>query len=30
VPALTALGASLVAISPQLPEHNRELIRTPG
>ena len=23
-----ALGASLVAISPQLPEHNRELIKT--
>jgi peroxiredoxin len=28
LPELTALGASLVAISPQLPEHNRELIRT--
>jgi len=28
LPKLTALGASLVAISPQLPEHNRELIRT--
>jgi peroxiredoxin len=28
VPELTALGATLVAISPQLPEHNRELIRT--
>lgn len=28
MPALTALGATLVAISPQLPEHNRELIRT--
>jgi len=27
-PDLAALGASLVAISPQLPEHNRELIRT--
>ena len=25
---ITALGASLVAISPQLPEHNRELIRS--
>jgi peroxiredoxin len=24
---MTALGASLVAISPQLPEHNRELIQ---
>jgi peroxiredoxin len=30
VPEITALGASLVAISPQLPEHNRELIRTRG
>jgi len=28
LPELTALGASLVAISPQLPEHNRELART--
>ena len=28
MPELTALGATLVAISPQLPEHNRELIRT--
>lgn len=28
LPELTKLGASLVAISPQLPEHNRELIRT--
>src|SRR5260370_33830011 len=28
LPELTALGATLVAISPQLPEHNRELIRT--
>jgi peroxiredoxin len=28
LPQLTALGATLVAISPQLPEHNRELIRT--
>jgi len=28
LPELTALGASLVAISPQLPEHNREPIRT--
>ena len=27
---ITALGASLVAISPQLPEHNRELIRSRG
>jgi peroxiredoxin len=27
VPEITALGATLVAISPQLPEHNRELIR---
>jgi len=27
LPEITALGASLVAISPQLPEHNRELIR---
>ena len=27
-PDLAALGATLVAISPQLPEHNRELIRT--
>ena len=26
-PEITALGASLVAISPQLPEHNRELIQ---
>ena len=26
-PELTALGATLVAISPQLPEHNRELAR---
>jgi peroxiredoxin len=25
---IAALGASLVAISPQLPEHNRELIRS--
>jgi peroxiredoxin len=25
---ITALGASLVAISPQRPEHNRELIRS--
>jgi len=30
LPALTALGASLVAISPQLLEYNPELIRTPG
>jgi peroxiredoxin len=28
MPDLAALGANLVAISPQLPEHNRELIRT--
>jgi peroxiredoxin len=28
LPEITALGATLVAISPQLPEHNRELIRT--
>jgi peroxiredoxin len=28
LPELTALGATMVAISPQLPEHNRELIRT--
>ncbi len=28
LPEITALGAALVAISPQLPEHNRELIRT--
>jgi len=28
LPQLTALGASLVAISPQLPEHNRELSRS--
>jgi peroxiredoxin len=28
LPQLTALGGTLVAISPQLPEHNRELIRT--
>jgi peroxiredoxin len=26
--AITALGANLVAISPQLPEHNRELSRS--
>lgn len=26
LPEITALGANLVAISPQLPEHNRELI----
>ena len=25
---MTRLGANLVAISPQLPEHNRELIRS--
>src|SRR5262249_61687664 len=28
LPQLAALGASLVAISPQLPEHNRELARS--
>ena len=28
MPDLAALGANLVAISPQLPEHSRELIRT--
>ena len=28
LPEITALGATLVAISPQLPEHNRELIRS--
>ena len=28
LPELEALGATLVAISPQLPAHNRELIRT--
>ena len=28
MPELTTLGATLVAVSPQLPEHNRELIRT--
>lgn len=28
--AITALGATLVAISPQRPEHNRELIRSRG
>jgi peroxiredoxin len=28
LPQVTALGATLVAVSPQLPEHNRELIRT--
>jgi peroxiredoxin len=27
---ITELGASLVAISPQLPRHNRELIRSRG
>ena len=27
MPDITALGANLVAISPQLPEHSRELIR---
>jgi peroxiredoxin len=28
--SITDLGASLVAISPQLPQHNRELIRSRG
>ena len=28
MPKITELGASLVAISPQLPEHNRELARS--
>jgi len=28
LPDITALGANLVAISPQLPEHNRELARS--
>jgi peroxiredoxin len=28
LPELTRLGATLVAISPQLPEHNRELSRS--
>ena len=28
LPDVVELGANLVAISPQLPEHNRELIRT--
>jgi peroxiredoxin len=28
LPQITELGASLVAISPQRPEHNRELIRS--
>jgi peroxiredoxin len=28
LPEITELGATLVAISPQLPEHNRELIRS--
>jgi hypothetical protein len=28
LPDIVALGASLVAISPQLPEHNRELSRS--
>jgi len=27
LPEIIALGASLVAISPQLPEHNRELAK---
>ena len=30
VPDIEALGATLVAISPQLPEHSRELIRSRG
>ena len=28
MPQITVVGANLVAISPQLPEHNRELIRS--
>jgi peroxiredoxin len=28
VPEIEALGARLVAISPQLPSHNRELVRS--
>lgn len=28
--AITGLGARLVAISPQRPEHNRELVRSRG
>lgn len=28
MPRITALGVSLVAISPQLPAHNRELVRS--
>jgi peroxiredoxin len=28
LPEIEALGATLVAVSPQLPEHNRELIRS--
>jgi peroxiredoxin len=28
--AITGLGATLVAISPQRPEHNRELVRSRG
>jgi peroxiredoxin len=30
LPTITELGASLVAISPQRPEHNRELVRSRG
>ena len=30
VPEIEALGATLVAISPQLPQHSRELIRNRG
>ena len=30
LPRITELGAALVVISPQLPPHNRELIRTRG
>jgi peroxiredoxin len=30
LPEITALGATLVAISPQQPSHNRELIRSRG
>ena len=28
LPEIAALGASLVAVSPQLPQHNRELVRS--
>jgi peroxiredoxin len=30
LPDIKALGATLVAISPQLPSHNRELIKSRG